>query len=543
MDSLSSGFPNLPSQLSYEETFEQYDLFNIVDPSKLKDTTEFSAIADLNPLFPELVEVTLKAKNARINEILKTDIGQLAEVLNAEIGIKKLSFIHIAVITFNNELLSNFCENPLVKIDKQDSENCTALHHAAFLGNTVAIGILKNRGADGDLRNSYNGTYQHIIDLTTPPAIRENEPVPLEWQSTSNQAETMTVKRFFEETKAIWLDDYYVSRTSLVQSWRYPMLRNYPISKEDSFPMPTYRLSPASPTGTKGGLGLFSTINIVAGTHLGFYNGLRFDSLPNNDTCFEDGTNSLLARNSLTQINDGFPNVKLGVKIHKGIAKVEMFALENIKEGTQLLLNYGSGHIVKTKGPYVEFRALEARQLLKDYLHANRNSLLSVFLFCFFDNLNEDQKDQKIKLDYILQTPAVLQAMLLDGTIDHKKHGGELQKELWHSLMFGRVPYSSWEIVKLTLPCCQVIDDLKTNFPKASEIYRDWLLALPSQLEMATVKTKMTESAKLLDEALKNGSDAEDLFYKYLWTDSNWSYIGGASKVSALSHKTQEPKP
>ena len=512
MCSLTSDYPSLPIQPSYEDILPQYELSRLVVESNRnpQENQGLAALGALKPSFIELVDDAVQTKtNVRINELLKGEIGKSAAALNAEMGIKKLSLIHIAVITFNNELLSSLCDNPLVDINKQDSENWTGLHHAALVGNNVAINILKTRGANETLRNVYSGTYQHIIGLTTAPTVRENDPVPLIRQVDPDHLVSMTVKDFFQDTNAIWLHDSYVSKTVLQSRWRYPRLSGREVSKQDAITLPTYRLGSASSYDIKCGFGLFAIADIPMGSHVGFYDGLQFDDLPQNETCFEDGTNSLLARNSLTEVNDGFPNIKVSRKIHNGLERIEMTALENITAGTQLLFNYGDCHKVKRKGPYVELRPKEARDFLKHMLQSE--SIECLFSLWYAPELNVAENAIKTKLQYIFQTPAVLQAMLLDGTIDYTKHGEKLIKNLWFLFRLGHISRLSPELGELAIDCCKVIDGLKPSNPQAAETYREWLLSLPSQMEIEKVKAKMTESAAQLAEAMKTGANPHDL--------------------------------
>lgn len=317
------------------------------------------------------------------------------------------TLLHIACMAQSNEVL----EELLFKgadINARDCSGFTALHICSLLGNKLGLNILLKNGADVSLTNFHGGTHEDIERLLAMPSNDTDRPIPL--QNACNQG--MTALEFFKLTGTQYLhQDNYVTREFLVASWARPQHRihNYacPAASAELFYAEHFPhcLKEASP----GNLGLFATRSYAPGEFIGEYLCKISHEPINSIYSIEPGTDAKDYGNEISRINDGFPNCHdILVPCWQGLHyRVIMRAAAPIKAGEQFLWNYIWEHPVKTQKGYVIFR----KEAIREFVATEGAGLQ-------YSNKNPERN---LKINYILDTPAVAFFLLLEGLLTPEK--------------------------------------------------------------------------------------------------------------------------
>lgn len=312
----------------------------------------------------------------------------------------------------------------------RDWQEWTPLHHAALIGNEQMIKLLKDAGANSLAQEKQGATCEDFRRWTTFQEIPQEKQLPLYFQEENGQKHLMTAREYFDKTQSHYVKENVIDPRFLMQRWKTPkepdpififnksLLEAY-LAKAEKRPIHLLKRvvkdSEGRPLAKAIGLGLFASQPLAKGDPVGSYNGLCPVTTPRTSVFgIESGVDGSQLSNEFTRANDGFPNMAM---IHldelKGIHDA-FFALEAIPEGAELCWNYGD-FLIKAGFPYVELRAKPLRDFVKQHSLEELVGILNTFfqrkqctyeIFCLAK-----------KFQYILDTPAVLFNMILDGTL------------------------------------------------------------------------------------------------------------------------------
>jgi hypothetical protein len=157
-----------------------------------------------------------------------------------------------------------------------------------------------------------------------------------------------------------------------------------------------------------------------------------------------DGSGSALIidaayiRNCAAMINDGFPNcIGVDLKNTAGLSeRLVLVASEDIEKGEALFWDYGASYPIKG-GDYYTFRTNELENYFSQHtLNQLYQELLGLSHYKTVDELC-DLLFKSSKLEYLLNTPSVLQHLMAKKMIDRKELLDLLQTEKFQQLFRG----------------------------------------------------------------------------------------------------------
>lgn len=419
-----------------------------------------------------------------------------------------------------------------------DHRGWTPLHHAALMSNEKMMKLLLDFGADNTLRTDRGGTSQDIWNLTHLFPSLPHERIRLMKQEQGKQMQ-MTHDEFQKLTSAIFIEENYISKEQLWSEWDSSFLQEpFLLSQEYAQKYsefvtnpPTHILSRVTkdardrPLLLSPGLGLFAKDPIAKGEIIGEYLG-NIQENPQENPYLLAKTCSLTHRNEIPFINDGFNNVVI-VPIHntRGLAIRYLFVAANqIARGEQFCWHYGL-HVVKFD-PYSELRPTEVREFIKS---ENIDELIRcIMVIATTREFSFEELVRAEKFLYILQTPAVQYAMILDGTINAAK----AKKVLEASYCVEGMHQSAKVFEKLVDVAfeCRKIKQRFSLFPKFAAVYDKYFTTLPSKegvvvtLALArNTNTFLSDSLSTIEKDLKYSKKEEleecDRSFLNLWDE------------------------
>ena len=343
---------------------------------------------------------------------------------------KKLSLLHLTVILGDKADVEKIL-NLEINLNSRDKCQWTPLHHAALFGKTDIIQFLLENGADPNLRNTFNGTYQDILNLTHLSPKDPQEKIPVFYKETHQSEERQLNALEYEKiTESKYIEEDFISPEILIAFWHlnsskilnaYSKKEYKPLKKDFAYTL----LAPSHEGAAITGLGVFAKRDYTPFEIVGEYCGIienvennysaKFESLPSEKLV----VNSKFFSNAMSRINDGFPNLVLVWRDNTNGLPVRLLLMtvENISKGSQLCFNYGN-HKIK-EGPYIELRGKELREFLETYDVENYKEVSKDEIF--LNSVSDHDYVIWQKFTYVLNSPVVVFALILDGSISPEK--------------------------------------------------------------------------------------------------------------------------
>ena len=304
-------------------------------------------------------------------------INQECPPLNEKFSLHQITPIHLAAMAGNLDAISEMAEKQ-ADLNAQDVYGFSPAHHLALQGNLQGLKLLNSLNADLKLRTSDGGTVAKFLKYTAPSTN------PEEWKRIEESVKNHhnideacldpgvsvvdnIVATPQELTNVVWNDRDMLSIDKPSVS---APIRKYLERMQKKFAKNPPRLSvqPSSlqekPNSPSNSCGLYAVDPIQAGEIIGYYGGelitgfrygkeseyLMKGSVP------MDGKNF---RSPVAMANDSFPNacfLQIGSE-EKGVDGLPyqsaLVALEPIRPGEQILVNYGGSHTIKV-GEHLE---------------------------------------------------------------------------------------------------------------------------------------------------------------------------------------------
>jgi hypothetical protein len=397
-------------------------------------------------------------------------------------------------------------------VDHKDSRGWSALHHAAVLGQKTMIDTLLKSGANAECVNDKGGTY---LDFLMFANLDERTPYPTTTGHIFEEGsdEPMSPQTFHELTKGCtYLFDSFITGTHLVKEWVEPSeiqglfsftekyKRRYVTGKAGRVQLElkqVKRTVEGQKLSRSVGLGLFARNGQKKGALLGEYIGVIGDSgeAKSNYTLSTEGPDGLKGGNEISRVNCSFPNsAVIGVFNTKGVAKRRLLIqLDNsVDPGGQYCWNYGFNEV--KLGPYIELRPQAMRDFIKEQLKEDPMHLLMASVSeAMGRNMSFEEFAKAEKLRYIVQTPAALYAMVLDGSLSAKV----AKKLLSTAFMLQLIPATVPKLIKKTIEIAQKARDMSHSLEKANARTG---ARFRSYIEQLIERHKLTEALSLIDQ-------------------------------------------
>lgn len=382
-----------------------------------------------NPQTDLLVAIT----HNKTHDVLKKVQELPVHILDHQENARRVTPLHACVIMNDIHMLERLLDQG-VDPCKQDSSGWTAFHHAALKGNEVMLTLLKSyaKSEDSEMyRTPCGKNYLDIQRLLERTRADSNALVFKYFDETDDRVLVGSAQKFFELTGAHFVSESLIRPDYLMECWEKPYQDDTQRSLyirltqhvENNFNAYKNNPPPLYMKKTSMGWGVFTERNVQAGELVLHYAG-EAKSGPAQSAYCAGSIDGKEYRNLGPQVNDGIPSL-VPIYAHvEGLPKTIVYvALEDIKAGSEIFINYGFNHTVK-KSPYLcneinHLRAFLVKQggLLKVYKEADQ-------LINLDGNQYKSSFEKALRLaylkshfSYIFQTPSVLLDLILDGSI------------------------------------------------------------------------------------------------------------------------------
>lgn len=392
--------------------------------------------------------------------IFQTHLNRCKQNLKQKlVSLLDLGPVHLAVMGKNLNAIAPMVQAGAI-IDERDFQGFTPLHHAAMMGYQEGVQKLLGLKADPLLRTNYGATYMDFLRMNAP----FTEPYPLDKTLFSthtnenyppapqclgngvvltheNVARPETLIHLWENSVSELTDeerkDFNPLDLERIQTYyqKYiefkanpPALRFEQVTHDDSRQPLAVKLC-----------GLFAGQDIKQGDMIGEYVGEiltpdQANAVPSSkrDYLWNDPlphVDPRQYRGAMAMANEGFPNAYLqGLEFNDSLkfgldglfSRKLIFAMEEIKEGEQILIDYGPGHKMKY-GERLEMRPQAMLNFFRTHpwgdifawlkeVHSNPK------IFDF--NEHTEAKKRVDYVTYVVNTPKALQIL-----IDNKLYG------------------------------------------------------------------------------------------------------------------------
>lgn len=320
-------------------------------------------------------------------------------LLDQKFSSYQIAPIHLAAMQQNLDAIRQLADHK-VNLNAQDLHGFTACHHLAIQGNTEGLKVLESLGANCKLRTHDGATSAQLLRFSAP---FRNTP---EWK-----LQEMAVKAYHTIAPAcieegVSIVDRSVAPpqvlTDLLWSFRSlihpdkpnPRLNHFILEKQKEFIKNPPRLSvqqvQSDGLAPLRSCGLYAVDPIKAGDVIAYYAGELhvmvggkdlYGKEPDKEYIFGGAIpiDAKTYRSPAAMANDGFPNACSMVLAtnHGGVGglpyQVAMIALEPIKPGEEILMDYGPRHGIKKEG-HIELRK---DALIRFFAKPSLNSLIS----------------------------------------------------------------------------------------------------------------------------------------------------------------------
>jgi hypothetical protein len=432
--------------------------------------------------------------------------------LNVPFGNKKFTYLHLTVISSNLEAAEQLLK---AKADPDSCDTCdwTPLHHAALSGNAQMIQLFRAYGANQKMTTNMGGTYQDVWNLTHLVSPNPHDKIRLIWQEDGKQSQ-LTQATFQKLASSVFVEENHIAREHLWKDWNsltdiqdeFSFTSKSAQKYKEFTKKPSIHILSRVTRDTQGnllpsspGLGLFAEHLYEKEQVIGEYQGV-IQPNPEYNPYLLFNTSGLTHRNELSHINDGFPNI-VCVPIHciSGLPTRRVFITANqIQPGEQFCWNYG---LNKCKiRPYAELRPKESRDFIKSenvdelilYLRTTGTS----------GRLSFEEFVRAEKFRYILETPAVLYTMTLDGTLDSVKAKRLFTISNLMTRMDQNGPKILQNLVEIALECRSLKSRFLPNFPRIAAVYDQYFKAMPATAGILATLTLAQQTNSFLASKL-----------------------------------------
>ncbi len=423
-------------------------------------------------------------------------------------------------------VLDSIAKSSPKDLNAPDFRGWRPIHHAALQGNEVMLKILKTAGANPTLKTDANATYLDIQRLINPPKKSSQALTGLLFESEIGEI-PLSCAAFEELTGAKYIEENVASKEYLHHEWRHPtkehddFKEHWPVStehlqqaymkhREESVTFPQFvlrriRTEASTQSSSKGiGLGVYAKSAIPQGGLLKEYVGVKMIGESYGEYSAGTDIDAKKFRNEMAMINDGFPNARFYKLANAAGLKerIVVVATDDIppNDKEQICLNYGATHSIKFKFPYIELRPQALRTFVKEELLELTPCIDWEKIIRFYctkdDNASSPLADElkrfafNDKMRYLLNTPAALFALILEGTLTSEQ--GQKLLNIAYSigidnggLSFDDVPvvcgYSYTIVRELCLiaqRACIVRKYIERCSPELTKDYYDYITAL-----------------------------------------------------------------
>ena len=550
-----------PKDPALTRLLKRYDVPNVISASNFKNDNTSKQFKFLNIKNSENVErsyfLTLYSLNlAIVDQIeslfplavqsVKDHKNYYPDGLNTPIGVKKLTPLHIAVISGKNFYAAELL-NKGADVNRVDHAGWTALHHAAFLGNRAMVDILLYNGAKPDSKNMHGGTYKDIQNLTRRVKQVANQSIPFLYQESNGEIVRLTQARYSKLTNSEYRFENLIDVGRLFNQWSTrqkdvnpmlfdiaPFLKQYREFIKNRTPNILYKVlsdSEGNKVSSEVGLGVKASEEYSSGKVIGEYIGHFCSKNSNTDERSQYELNGIDAKkysSDISRINDGFPNIcVVPLNNVNGLSTRKVFVTSNkIKKGEQICWSYGFNP-VKIFYPYTELRGKELREFFKgrDVSH-----LIKLLLK---DAMGQKMTFKEVilaeKMRYLIQAPAALYRMILDGSLTSGQIN-EIKKFLSMPMIFDvycpKRPDPINKMIELPLKILEIFNKLKgkgsnaANIVEVANAARDFLqysIDLPIQLSITTAIDNMDQACNIINKSDYTGEEVE--YFPLLWAN------------------------
>lgn len=465
-------------------------------------------------------------------------LNQESPQLNQPFGARNFTPLHVAVISNNFEVAQKLLE-ARVSPNSCDTSYWTPLHYAALLSNHKMMQLLIAYDAKKNMRTNRGATCEDIWNLIHLPSSNSSK-IRLIWQE-EGRRRTLTRGEFQKLTSAEFIEENHTTPDQLWVEWsdftslrdEFPFTAEFAQKYDKCSEFPIHVLSrvtkdaQGNPLLKSPGMGLFAACPMERGQIIGEYRGIIGEhSL--SDPFLLEKTSALTYRNEIPLINDGFINVvQVPIFDKRGLSKRYLFITANtILEGEQFCCSYGFPGC--KLGPYVELRPQETREFIKG---ANLEELIRCLMIsitskkCSFEEFVLAEKFR-----YILETPALLYAMILDGTLSTLEAKNLFAISYRMNCIDQNAPKGLNKLVEIATDSYKIHQRLLKVFPKMASAYDQYFKALLAKegiiltLYLAEKTNKFMMSRLSIVEAdlmqlNKREKERADLFLLNIWNE------------------------
>lgn len=272
------------------------------------------------------------------------------------------------------------CASVVRNIDKTDQFGWTALHHAAIASQTI-FQMLIGAGANQACTTPFRGTCKDLQALTSL------EPTPYSKAKVTGFPDTIRYRDlpYFPKPKDLW---------QLNNTVKDPLLGSV-LSRNWREDPPLVKVAPFRIGGSQLVAGERIPKGKVIGEYGGAYNTYgndfpKFSELSKNTHSYAFfNFDAKEMGNAQRFINSDFPNLASFSHIVNGVQKVFYCAVEEIKEGEPLVIDYGPLAYDVAYGPQM----LSRRKEMHDFFKKGVKNIIS--------EIDQLKRENRIKIDFV----------------------------------------------------------------------------------------------------------------------------------------------
>lgn len=358
--------------------------------------------------------------------------------------------MHLSVIANNTAAISILHHEFYANINAPDILGFTPLHHAGLKGESGVASQLIEWNARPETKNNWQGTYADLLRFQAPLNKNVNATLKLhEIFFSAHKNNEITIDPQCQFPRVKYTNENVAESTLLIALWKRMAKAyvadaiNQPIENNEQHKQyEEYSKKPAPLSIVpvkefdKLGCGVYSTRAIREGEIIAEYTGKAVSSptevknedyMWSNDGMFIDSDKY---RSPAAMINSGFPNSQFALyREEKGgihgfpVQRVVIKALEDIPEGQQITINYGTSYYnrFKEKG-YKELNPESRNQFIREGGLKKKLTRILNMMKNGINPKNQTTLEEKFlnNILYVLTTPFCLKELVEVNLVTHE---------------------------------------------------------------------------------------------------------------------------